>query len=564
MIKRLELKNIALIKHAIIDFENGLNVLSGETGSGKSVIVDSINFVLGAKADKSMIRHGENDCFASVSFDITNNQSTKDVLNDLGTEYDDEVIVSRRFTTDSKSTIRVNGEPYTLSMLKQVTQTLVDVHGQSEHYSLTKKSEQLKVLDRFTLSGLEELKLRNKELVKRLKDVDGELKNFGGSEAERAIRTDILKFQIEEIENAELIDGEEDELLIKKKKIQSAEKIADSLSAVEGGISGDGCITDILGETVRRIGQITSLDQKYADLYERLKNVSVELSDIGDTASDYLSEIDFNEMDADRIEDRLDKIKSLKKKYGSTVAEINEFLENAKCEYQKLINFDAEYEGLLNEKSKLLKELNALYLEISKVRRQSSVVFADKVTAHLRQLGMKDATFKVEFAPLENITDAPYPDNGNDEIDFVFSANLGEPLKSLAKIISGGEMSRFMLSLKAIIAEYQDISTYIFDEIDVGISGKTAQTVAEKFIDISKKVQVIAISHLPQICAFADNSYLIEKFTEDGKTYTSINKLSEEQKINEIVRIIGGTDGGNGARLHATEMIKIANSYKNG
>ena len=314
MIKSLELKNIALIKHAIINFEQGLNVLSGETGSGKSVIVDSINFVLGAKADKSMIRHGESECFACVVFDVSNNQTVKDILVDLDTDCDDEVIISRRFTTDSKSTIRLNGVPYTISMLKQVTSALVDVHGQSEHYSLTKKSEQLKVLDKFTTDGLSELKFQNKEIVKQLKEIDKNLQNFGGSESERAIRADILKFQIDEIENANLIEGEDEELLIKKKKIQSAEKIAESLSAVKSSIYNDGCVSDILSESLRRLGQIISLDDKYDELYQRLKSVNIELNDIADLSEDYLSEVEFDEGEADRIEDRLDKIKSLKKK----------------------------------------------------------------------------------------------------------------------------------------------------------------------------------------------------------------------------------------------------------
>lgn len=563
MIKRLELKNIALIDHAIIDFENGLNVLSGETGSGKSVIVDSINFVLGAKADKSMIRFGENECFASAVFDVSCNATAKSVLEELGVEVDDEVIVTRRFTIDSKSTIRVNGESFTLGMLKSVTSTLVDVHGQSDHYSLMKKSEQLRVLDKFSDKKLIILKEDCKSICKKLKQTDELLSTFGGSEQERAIRADILKFQIDEIENVNLIDGEEEELLVKKKKIQSAEKIAQSLSVVKSAVLNDGCITDMLSEAIRSIGQISSIDDKYEELYTRLKEASAELTDVGYLADDYLAETDFSESEADEIESRLDKIKSLKKKYGSSVEEINEFLEKAKDEYTKLINFDAEYEKLTILKSKQLKELNSCYKEMSIVRRNGASVLVEKVLRHLKELGMKNASFVVEFTDMEDITDSPYSENGNDEIEFTFSANLGEPVKPLSKIISGGEMSRFMLALKAIICEYQDISTYIFDEIDVGISGKTAETVAEKFADISRSVQVIAISHLPQICAFADVSFQIEKYTDGEKTHTQINKLSEERRIEEIVRIIGGSLDSEPAKLHAKEMLDAGKRYKN-
>lgn len=562
MIKSLELKNIALIDHAIIDFEKGLNVLSGETGSGKSVIVDSINFVLGAKADKSMIRHGENECFASVIFDVSSNNATKEVLSDLGVEVEDDIIVSRRFTQDSKSVIRVNGATFTLGMLRAVTSTLVDVHGQSDHYSLMKKSEQLKVLDKFSDKSLISLKEKCHEICKKLNQTDDLLSKFGGSEQERAIRADILKFQIEEIEGANLVEGEEDELIVKKKKIQSAEKIAQSLSNAKSAVLNDGCISDMLSEAIRSLNQISSIDEKYEQLLARLKGVSSEITDIGYLADDYLGEIDFSESDADAIEDRLDKIKSLKKKYGSSVEEIFEFLTKAQEEYTKLINFDAEYEKLSIEKSKQLKELNECYKQITAVRKDSAKILSQRVLRHLTELGMKNASFEVSFLDREPVLDAPYHENGNDEIEFAFSANLGEPTKPLSKIISGGEMSRFMLALKAIICEYQEVSTYIFDEIDVGISGKTAETVAEKFIDISKTVQVIAISHLPQICAYSDVSFAIEKFTDGEKTHTQINKLSAERKIDEIVRIIGGSKDSEPARLHALDMIENAKRYK--
>lgn len=562
MIKSLELKNIALIDHAIIDFEKGLNVLSGETGSGKSVIVDSINFVLGAKADKSMIRHGESECFASVIFDVSQNATAKEILADLDVEFDDEVIVSRKFTADSKSVIRVNGAPFTLGMLRSVTQSLVDVHGQSDHYSLMKRSEQLKVLDKFSDKSLLDLKESCRLICKELTNTDELLSGFGGSEQERAIRADILKFQIDEIEGASLVEGEEDELIIKRKKIQSAEKIAQSLSTVKSAILNDGCITDILSEAIRSLNQISSIDEKYEELYNRLKEVSADITDIGYLSDDYLSDVEFSEGEADAIEDRLDKIKSLKKKYGSTVEEIFEFLSKAQEEYNKLINFDNEYEKLILQKSRQLKMLNECYHQITEVRRASSKTLCERVLSHLKQLGMKDASFEIVFNQTSEVEDAPYHENGNDEIEFAFSANLGEPTKPLSKIISGGEMSRFMLALKAIVCEYQDVSTYIFDEIDVGISGKTAETVAEKFADISRSVQVIAISHLPQICAFSDVSFAIEKFADKEKTHTKIIKLSSDKKIDEIVRIIGGSSDSEPAKLHAKEMLERAKLYK--
>jgi DNA repair protein RecN (Recombination protein N) len=319
----------------------------------------------------------------------------------------------------------------------------------------------------------------------------------------------------------------------------------------------------MLSEALRSLNQISSIDEKYEQLFTRLKDVSSEITDIGYVADDYVSEIDFSESDADAIEDRLDKIKTLKKKYGSSIEEIFSFLQTAQEEYTKLINFDAEYEKLSIQKSKQLKALNDCYNQITNVRKQSAKTLCERVLRHLKELGMKDASFEISFLDTQPVEDAPYHENGNDEIEFAFSANLGEPTKPLSKIISGGEMSRFMLALKAIICEYQEVSTYIFDEIDVGISGKTAETVAEKFADISKTVQVIAISHLPQICAFSDVSFAIEKFTDCEKTHTQINKLSTERKINEIIRIIGGDANSEPARLHASAMIESAKQYKN-
>ncbi len=562
MLKSLQLKNVALIERAEIEFEKGLNVLSGETGSGKSVVIDSINFVLGAKADKTMIRHGENDCLVIAVFDVENLTGVKNLLADSGFDDSDEIIVSRKLTADGKSSIRLNGEPVTLGMLRTITGNLIDVHGQSDHYSLLKDSEQLAVVDNFSGDNLKILKNQCSDICKDLREIDEKMLSFGGSESERTIRADILKYQIEEIKNADLKEGEEDELLAKRKKIQSAEKIAEAFGETKNAIDGENCISDLLGSALRRLGQVASLDDEYSSLFDRLKSVSEELTDISSVSEDILDGLEFNEEDADKIENRLDVIKNLKRKYGNTEKEIEEFLQNAENEYDKLCNFDAEYAELTALKQKKITVLNDIYRKISDERKNQAKKLSSKVTGELRQLGMKDAEFKIDFEPLKEISDAPYSGNGGDRVEFMFSANLGEPVKPMSKIISGGEMSRLMLALKTVISSYHEISTYIFDEIDAGISGKTAETVAEKFADISKGVQIIAISHLPQIVSFSDYSYKIAKYTENGKTYTGITKLDDSEKVEEVVRLIGGDLTSKSAVEHATELIEKANEYK--
>ncbi|MBQ7643287.1 MAG: DNA repair protein RecN [Clostridia bacterium] len=560
MLKSLEIKNIALIDRAIIEFGEGLNVLSGETGAGKSVILESLNFVLGAKADKSMIRHGESECSVTAVFDISDLKEAGEAIRELGLDGEDEVVVTRKYSLDGKGGIRVNGETFTVNMLKSVTPFLVDIHGQSEHYLLMNKAEQLKTLDRYSESEIGEVKSRLSEIVEKLKATDKNLTAFGGNESERAIRADILKFQIEEIENAAIKEGEEEELSDRRYVIMNAEKISEALNAARQSLGGEDCALDALNAAVRSLDKISSLNEKYSALAERLRAIVEETSDIEGSIDDLSGDFEFDEYEADKIEERLDLIKSLKKKYGSSAVEIDEFLTSAKSEYERLVNFDAEYSRLTSERQKLLDEYNSVNDKLTAIRKIRAEEFSDKVKKQLVELGMKNADFTVYFSGAVRVTDPPYPLNGTAEAEFMFSANLGEPLKPLSKIISGGEMSRFMLALKAITSEYHGISTYVFDEIDAGLSGSVAWIVAEKFIKISKNIQIVAISHLPQICAASDNSLFISKDEKEGKTYTSVKTLVGEEKIEELVRLSGG--GGDAAKLHAEEMIAAADDIR--
>ncbi len=563
MLSKFELKNIALVDYAEIDFCEGVNILSGETGSGKSVILDSINFVLGAKADKSMIRYGTDECSATVTFSLEKNTPVHAILAELDAD-DDTLIISRKYNKDGRGSVKVNGVSVTANMLKKITAHLVDVHGQSEHFSLLKQEEQLSVIDNYGGERISCLKEQAQPLIASLAEVNSQLRSIGGNESERAIRLDILKYQIEEIEAASLKKGEEEELLAKRQRILNAEKITNALSAAYSSLYDENGSNDTLSSACHSLGQISSLDVEYEKLCARLDSVLIEIDDIADSIKDAIDSFEFDPGEAERVEERLEVIKKLKKKYGRSVDEINAFLEKAQEEYDRIINYDKLGEKLSNKKTSLKKEILQVFNDLSRERASSAEEFCANVENELRELGMGKARFVVEFKPLPDLEELGegFSSNGLDSIEFMFSANLGEPLKPLAKIISGGEISRFMLAVRTQTAKAQDINTFIFDEIDSGIGGNIASVVAQKFAKISKDKQIIAITHLPQIACMADNSLLIHKIESEEKTHTVVRNLSKDERIIEITRLVGGTAESKIAVAHAREMIAEADIIK--
>lgn len=563
MLTKLTIKNVALIDNAQLDFTSGLNVLSGETGSGKSVILDSVNFVLGAKADKSMIRYGENECFVKAEFEVEEGCPVLNELERLDIEPETSIIISRRYSSDSRGSIKINGNTVNASMLKRVTSCLVDVHGQSEHFYLLKESNQLKVLDNLAGDKLEREKEKLSLKLEKFRDIKKQLSLLGTDVSERYKKIDILKFQIDEISSAALKDGEEEVLKDKRDKINNLEKIAEGIKEAVVCLSGDGYGLDCLKNARKSINFISRYSKEYEELASRLEDVVTEAEDISETLTDIQDNLFFDEREAAEVEERLDLIKSLKKKYGASVNEINAYLENAEKEYDMLVNCDEQYEKLQREREKLLSEIYGICLEITAERKNTAEAFSSRVVNELKTLNIPKASFKVEFSPYEKESAANASIDGLDDICFMFSANAGEPLKPLGKIISGGEMSRFMLSIKTQLSGINGISTYIFDEIDTGISGKTAKVTAEKIASISRKTQVIAVSHLPQMAAMSDNEMLIEKREEGGKTLTKVTNLDRDGKIKEIVRLLGGEPESEFVVKHAEEMYENSIRYKN-
>lgn len=555
MLVRLFIKNVALISEADIEFDEKLNILSGETGSGKSVILDSINFVLGSKADKTMIRYGEREMSVRAEFFVTPGSEALKKLEEYDIESDGEIVVSRKLNVDGKSAIKINGNAVTASMLKNVTQHLVDVHGQSEHFFLLNEDNQLKVIDGLSGGKAQKIKEELSGLIAEKREIKSKISELGGNESERERLLDLLNYQINEISNADLKEGEYDELIARRNIIANTEKILSSLGVVRSVLSDDGGCADGISSAKHAIAGISALSEAYSQIEERLESLYTELTDISEVVSDLAEELSFDGREAEEVEERLALIRSLRKKYGANEIEILEFLDNARAKAD-VLNDSANAVEKFNARLKQLDE--SIYLSCRKLtglRKEIAQSFCKEVVAELKTLNIPDAKFSVEFSDYDENSANLSSVNGSDAVCFNFSANKGEPLKPLSKVISGGEMSRFMLAVKTKLKDINGISTYIFDEIDAGISGFTATTVAEKFVKISENTQILAVSHLPQVCAASDAQFLIYKVEAEGKTLTKVRRLDDDSKIDEIVRLTGSVNSA-AARQHAIELIK--------
>ncbi len=564
MLSRLNINNVALIKNLELDFCGGLNILSGETGAGKSIIVDSLMLLLGEKYDKTILRYGEEKGYVEGVFDTT--PAVFAMLEELGIESDDILIVNRKFNAEGKNEIRLNGKTVTTAMLKTVMRALVDIYGQNEYQSLTSNAEQLKIVNYFVRLKISELLKELGSDYQKYVKINKEMKSLGSlSERERNI--DMLKFQIAEITKANVRENEEDELLEKRKIIASAEKIAASLSGVKEFLSDseDSNALSAVSSAMKALGSVTSFSAVYSEIYDRLDSVSIELEDIAETISDELENVDFNENDLDKLESRLEVIRSLKRKYGA-FAQMQEFKIKSQELLEKLSNSAELYEQLTLQKNQAVKKIYDISLELSAIRKAGALELEKLVEKELDELGMKGATLKVVFEELPAFEDCEshITATGFDKLEFFFSANAGQPVKPLAKVISGGEMSRFVLALKVISSRLDDISTMIFDEIDTGISGKIGQEVAKKLAIISKNHQVLCVTHLPQIASMADNHYYISKKTVDGQTLTTVGLLDNNGVIGEISRLSGAKDISAQSDSNAKEMKNWSDSYKKG
>lgn len=561
MISVLHIKNIALINDITVELTSGLNILSGETGAGKSIIIDSLEFVLGERADKTLIRYGEEQAIVEAVFDDYLNPSIKSYMEEIGVEAEDVLIIRRLMTASGKNECRINGHSVTLTMLKGLTEKLADIHGQHEHQSLLKTNTHIDLLDSFGETEIINLKAQVKDDYKAYTELKNSLKKYGNAD-ERARRVDILGYQIEEIKKAQLVSGEEDKLIADRKKFRNIEKITNALRDSKAVLSGnESSVAGDLNRAKQFLGAVSDFDDEILNMTERLNSAKIEVQDISETISGILEKVEFDDYSAEKVEKRLETIRSIIKKYGGSVENTLDYLVKSQEEFELLNNAADTVDKLEKQLKSASDKLQLSAEKLSKSRKKFAVLFETAIKTELSELGMGGSTFKVNFAENENYTENT-GSNGFDNVEFLISPNIGEPLKPLAKIISGGEMSRFMLALKNIIAKLDNISTMVFDEIDTGISGKIAQVVAEKLYNISVNRQVIAVTHLPQLASMADRHLLISKSVEDGKTNTHLLPLSDEDTLSEISRLIGGSDYSGHALPHAKEMKAYSASYK--
>lgn len=558
MLQKLSIKNIALIDEIDIDFLNGLNVLTGETGAGKSIIIDAISFLLGARSDKSLIRSGQNEAKVKANFYLDDIEKYKEVFDLADIEPDNMLIISRSMNIDGKSEAKINGENISASMLKEITSSLVEIYAQHEQLSILKTKNQLAILDNF--AG-DKLKLLQKEYQQKLEDlanVNEELSNFGGSEENRLQELDLLSYQIQEIENSKLNTDEELELTNKLQKFQNIEKIVSNTTIVENQLN---TIMDSLNLANSSLSFAEKYDETLADLSSRLSSQKIELSDILDNISEYNSSIDYTEKAVDEIMDRLDLYKKLKRKYGNTIEDINNFLSNIKIKNENLENSTERINALNNQKKLLITSAFDFAKKITNIRIVAGKNLCNQIINNLKDLGMPNAQLNFAFNSYE-CEESAFLTSGADKVELMFNANLGEDLKPLSKIASGGEISRLMLAFKTVISNLDNLSTMIFDEIDSGISGKMAQAVAEKMARISRHHQVFLITHSPQITSMADNNLFVEKIEKNGKTQSHVKVLLEEQKIMEVARFLSTDSADEFSIKNAEHLIKEQDDFK--
>ena len=553
MLLNLHVKNLALIEDVEIFFNEGLNIITGETGAGKSIVIGSINLALGNKIPKDIIRNNAEYGLVEVLFKGNNEVKKKLLEYDIET-FDDEIIISRKIM-NNRSVAKINGEMVSSNVLKEGTSLLIDIHGQHEHESLLHKSKHLILLDSYGENEIAPLKIEYQKLYERYTELEKEEKEFDIDEEQRNKELDFLSFQINEIKDADLLVDEDRVLEEEYKRISNSNKIMSTLNQINETIEGRSnySFLDEIGQCIKEVQKISDLDNKLEVVNNYLVDLESISNDLLRELSVYMDDISFDEEKMDSISKRLDLINRFKIKYGNSITQIISNLESLEERYEFLINMEEEIIKIKKEKEKLYIELKNISKKLTKERKKAALSFEKDIEKSLLELNFLQVRFGIDFKELSN-----FSYNGCDKIEFMISLNPGEELKPLAKVSSGGELSRIMLSLKSIFAGKDGIGTLIFDEIDTGISGRTAQRVSERLKDLSKTHQIIAITHLPQIAAMSDAHYVIEKNVRSSLTYTEVKMLSEEESINEIARMLGGVTITQAVIENAKEMKALA------
>lgn len=577
MLKQLRVTGFALLDQVEIDFGSGLNIMTGETGAGKSILIDALGMILGSRASAEDVRTGSDKAIIEALFFLDDNIEVQKVLSQNGVDWEEDgsLLITREISINGKNVSRVNGRIVTLSVLRQLGKLLIDLHGQHQHQSLLFEENHAEFLDRFGGEDLIELKNKVKQLYDDIIKLKNDLFKMESDEQEKTKLIELLNYQIAEIAEANLETGEEEQLKKERSILVNAEKIYDLTNRSYRLLKGKEqsfniSILDFIFELVKNLQELANLDEGKKEIHAITETAFFQLEDISSSLRNYLEEIEFNPERIEQIESRLHLINQLKRKYGGTVEEILIFYANSLKKLAEIESIEFQIKAIKNKLNNFLESYAITAKRLSDLRTEYAEQFSSIVTAQIRQLGMENAEFKCQVET-KNLDDGRNLDDrlkkitpkGLDKIEFLFSSNPGEPIKSLSKIASGGEISRLMLALKVTLASSSYIPTMIFDEIDVGVGGRTAYTIGDKLAELTQSNQVICITHLPQIACMADDHYYIYKETEKNRTYTKIELLEEDKRVEELSRMLGRNENTEKiSREHARELRLIAQKKK--
>lgn len=559
MLQTLKIENVALIDKVELDFDEKLNVISGETGAGKSIMLDALSFVFGGRADRSLIRTGSSHMRVEAIFNNLNKSHIQYINEEIGVLVGDELFLSRDLDMNGKNICKINGELVPVASVKKICQRLVDVHGQSEHLAILSNEYQLQIIDLFSKTANQYL-LELNSLIEQVKGIDAEISKLGGSESEKQNLIDLYSYQIREIDEAKIKPNEFEDLTNEKKEMQQYEKINESLNSFYENIyknSFSPSAIDSISQSLRSLQNIGSVNEHYKQIEDRLNSVLIELEDLSTTVLDDINKNVFDQNKFDEIDSRLDYIKTLYRKYGGSYEKLMEYYDDVATKLNNLINSAERYSELQEKKKALLEKIDVVQDHLSDIRKKSAKELEQKMQKELQTLGMPAARIEIAFSKIDD----RYSYIGYDRVEFMFSANLGFELKPLNKVVSGGEMSRVMLAYKIVVSSVDEIQTIVFDEIDSGLSGKIASVVAEYMARLSRQKQIIAISHLPQICAMADENIKVEKHSNSVTTNTLATYLEGEPLFTEIARLMGANDVDKGI-IVSKDLKEKSNKYK--
>lgn len=557
MLIDLQVKNFALINKVNVNFKAGLNILSGETGAGKSIIIGALDLLLGARANTEVIRSGKEAAYISASFQPDEIEIINDILNKAGIEKEESgILIAREIRENGRNRTLINGQLATLKIVKKISRYLIDIHGQHEHQLLLDQGSHLMILDAFVGQKINKLKNEIEKLYQKLKKIKAELAEIEIDDSERARKLDIINFQIKEIEAAELQKGEYQELKEEFKTLSHGEDIykitAKTIDTLSGDDYSSNGLVDSLASLKNNFDQLKDYNQELAELNKTFADIYYGLEEFILDLRDFEGNFNYDQEKIKIISDRLDLLNSLLKKYGDDIEEILLYLDELYLKRDRLENVEEKISALIKDKKSLKAKILKKAKKLSQIRKKEAKILEAKLQAELQELAMEDVRFEVSFSQKEISA------TGIDQIEFLISPNRGEELKSLAKIASGGELSRIMLSLKTITAGLDQVDTLVFDEVDSGVGGKTAAKMAAKLSQISKERQIICITHLPQLASAASHHFLIEKKKGEKRTFTQINPLNHKERIKEIARMIGGEVITEKTFAHAEEMILLA------